>query len=234
MGAKKFMGICYYCGNMVPTRKGSREHIVPRALLKDVDGDWSDFVIPKENAHQKCNKFLADRYEHDFCQILFYYTFDDKNAQKHVASKMKNLKYKLQYARKQFDKMELANNLTQVDITDKEKKSFKEILLKITKGLFFKQKNAFLVGKEYGWRYCWDTFNLEHDQLAKNKVAKYLKLISSRKFIGNSVFKYRFVEVVDSKSSMWELLFYNRFPAYIFLIHSDDEAYFNNNKVQKI
>ena len=144
------MGICYYCGEIVLTGKGAREHIVPKTLLKDVDGNWADFIISKENAHQKCNKFLADNYEHDFCQILFNYSIDDKNAQKHVESKKRNLKSRLEYAKNQFSKMKLVGNLTQVTMTEEEKNSFKEILLKIIMILLNSNKKNIFLLSNYG------------------------------------------------------------------------------------
>lgn len=216
------MSICYWCGKEVLKGEGSREHIIPKTLLKDVEGDkdLACFIISEENAHKKCNNFLGNNYEHDFCQILFNYTIDDENAKKHVASKTRNLKSKIEYNKKQFEKMKLVDNLTQVTMSEEEKNSFGEVLKKITKGLFFKQKNIYLdLEGEYSLIYDWSTFNLEHDELAKNVTSEYLKLINNKNFIGNNVFKYRFGKTEDGKSSLWEFVFYNRFPAYVFLIH---------------
>ena len=138
------MGICYYCGKIVSNGEGSREHIILKVLLKDVDGDWSDFIIPKENAHQKCNKFLADNYEHDFCQIIFYYSFGDKKAIKHNESKKRNLKERINYAKNQFKKMKMADNRTEIQISQQEKIAFEECIKKIIKGLFLKNRGKYL------------------------------------------------------------------------------------------
>jgi hypothetical protein len=219
------MNICYWCGKTVLEGEGGKEHIVPETLLKDVEEDHTDFIIPKENAHAKCNNLLGNNYEHDFCQILFNYTVDDKNAKKHVASKTRNLKSKIEYAQKQFGKMKLVGNLTQVNISEQEKENFGRVLVKIIKGLFFINKKIFLdLEDEYSLQYDWSTFNLEHDEIARSKTSEYLKLISNRLFVGNKVFKYRFAETSDGKSSLWEFVFYNRFPAYVFLIHFNDKA----------
>ncbi len=223
------MSICYWCGKEVLNNQGGKEHIVPKTLLKDTEGDLSDFIIPKENAHKSCNNSLGNNHEHDFCQILFNYTIDDPKAKKHVESKTKNLKSKISYAVNQFKKMKLVGSVTQVIMTEDEKNNFSKILIKIIKGLFFKQKGKFLdLEKEYSLQYDWSTFNLENDQTAKNKTIEYLKLMNTQKFIGNDVFKYRFAETVDGNSSLWEFVFYNRLPAYIFLIHFGDKEGFKN------
>src|SRR5581483_11702267 len=138
------MNICYWCGKEVLDNEGAREHIVPKAILKDVDGDLSGFIIPKENAHKSCNNSLGNVHEHDFCQILFNYTVDDPNAKKHSESKINNLKLKISYALRQFKRMRLIGNVTQVIMTEDEKENFSKVLLKIVKGLFFKQKSKFL------------------------------------------------------------------------------------------
>ena len=223
------MNVCYWCGKEVLVNEGGKEHIVPKTLFKDINTDLSGFIIPKENAHKACNNSLGNNYEHDFCQILFNYTIEDPAAKKHVESKIKNLKSKTEYAANQFKKMKLVGNVTQVFMTEDEKNNFSKILIKIMKGLFFKQKSKFLdLEKEYSLQYDWSTFNLENDETAKSRTAEYLKLINNKQFIGNNVFKYRFSEVSDGNSSFWEFVFYGRLPAYIFLIHFGDKEGFSN------
>lgn len=218
------MNVCYWCGREVLDSEGSREHLIPRTLLQDTNEDINCFVIPKENAHKKCNQFLGDNYEHAFCQILFHLTLDDKNAEKHVASKVRNLRLKTNYAQNEFKKMELVNNLTRISISENEKDSFEEMLKKITKGLFFKQNETFLdIENEYSLQYDWVPFNLECDELSRNRTKKYLQYINDQNFVGNDIFKYRFKKTVPGKSLLWEFLFYDRFPAYVFLMHSDDK-----------
>ncbi len=54
-------------------------------------------------------------------------------------------------------------------------------------------------------------------------------MLNGIRFSGNSVFEYRFAKATDSfDTSLWELLFYHRFPVYLFLIHKNDKGGFNN------
>lgn len=223
------MSICYWCGKEVEEGKGAREHIVPRTLLQDVTGDISEFVIPPENSHEACNKMLADTYEHDFCQTIFHYSLSDQNAKKHSESKVRNLKRKLVYAKNQFSKMRTDGNRTEIQLSASDKKTFEECIKKIMKGLYFKQVGQYLdLEGEYSIRIVWNTFNIEHDAIAQEQVKKFLELLGDQNFRGNDVFKFRFKKVEDGHSSLWEFLFYNRFPVYLFLVHKDERSGFRS------
>ncbi len=136
------MGICYWCGQKVSAGKGAREHIVPKTLFQDTDSDLSHFIISKENSHRECNKKLGDKHEHDFCQVIFYYSFNHPNAKKHNDSKKRNLKTRLSYASKQFSQMKLLPNALQIEIPEEVKNNFTKVIEKIIKGLFLNRKVA--------------------------------------------------------------------------------------------
>jgi hypothetical protein len=218
------MPVCYWCGEEVREGQGAREHIVPATLLQDVSGDISDFVIPKENAHQSCNQMLGRSYEHDFCQLIFHYSFGDPKAQKHNDSKIRNLQRMLNYAANQFARMQQKGNHTQITLSDNDKKSFEESIKKILKGLYFKKFNQYLdLEDEYSIRIIWNTLNIEHDRSAKEQVKQFLALLNDEPFQGNEVFKFRFKKTQDASSYIWEFVFYDRFPVYVFLIHKNDK-----------
>jgi len=222
--------ICYWCGKRVLDGEGSREHLVPRTILQDSKSNISNFIIPKTNAHKNCNSFLAENYEHDFCQILFHYSFDDKMATKHNKSKIRNLKRRLNYAKNQFSKMKKFNDRTVIKISKTERNSFEKIIEKIIKGLYLKNKNRYLdIGREFSLEIVWNTLNLEYNKQAEDQVKIFLKLINDQKFIGNDITKYRFKKTVDGESYFWEIVFYNRFPVYIFLINKNDKHIFNKS-----
>jgi len=225
------MAICYWCGKEVQEGGGAREHIVPRTLMQDVTGDISGFIIPSENSHEVCNKMLAGTYEHDFCQIIFHYSADDPKAKKHSDSKKRNLESKLTYATNQFKKMRLNGDRTEIALSASDKKAFEECVKKIIKGLYFKQGGQYLdLEDEYSVWIVWNTFNLEHDPIAQGQVKKFLELLGEGNFQGNDVFKFRSKRVEDSSSYIWEFLFYERFPVYLFLIHKNDRHALPNLK----
>lgn len=222
------MAICYWCGKEVLNGEGAREHIIPRTLLQDVADDVGDLVIPAENAHRACNKTLADTYEHDFCQIIFHYSIGDPKAQKHSDSKKRNLERQLTYAENQFKKMRLNGGRTEIELTISDKKAFEECIKKIIKGLYFKEKGRYLdLQDEWSLRTVWNTFNIEHDSTAWTQAKAFLELLGAESFKGNDVFKFRSKKVNDGASSVWEFLFYDRFPVYLLLIHKDEKAGFN-------
>lgn len=221
------MANCYWCGKEVLNGEGAREHVVPHTLLQDITDGVGDLVIPAENAHKSCNKMLADTYEHDFCQIIFHYSIGDPKAQKHSDSKKRNLERRLTYAANQSKKMRLNGGRTEIELTASDKKAFEECIKKIVKGLFFKEYDQYLnLEDEWSLRIVWNTFNLEHDSVAQGQVKAFLELLGNEPFQGNDVFKFRFKKVDDGASSVWEFLFYNRFPVYLFLIHKDERAGF--------
>jgi hypothetical protein len=223
------MAICYWCGQEVANGEGAREHIVPHTLLQDTADDISDFVLPVENAHETCNQMLAKKYEHDFCQTIFHYSANDPRAQKHVASKLRNLQRKLKYAANQFKKMRLNGNRTEIALSATDKEAFEQCIRKIIKGLSFKNSGQYLdLDDEWSVRIIWNTFNLEHDATAQEQVKSFLELFGNEPFNGNDVFKYRFRKVEDGLSSIWEFLFYDRFPVYAFLVHKNEKSGFKN------
>jgi len=222
------MSICYWCGKKVLDNEGSREHLVPRTILQDSKSDISNFIIPKTNAHELCNSFLAEKYEHDFCQILFHYSFGDQRAAKHNQAKIRNLKRRLQYTKNQFSKMKKINSRTEIKISKKEKIAFKKIIEKIIKGLYFINKNHYLdTEREFSLKTIWNTLNIEHDEQSKNQVKIFLEQLNDQEFIGNDIVKYRFKKAVDGDSYIWEILFYDRFPIYSFLFNKNDKHIFN-------
>jgi len=225
----KNKNICYWCGNVVNLEEGSREHLVPYTILKDVpnDIDTSELIISRENSHKKCNKSLADNFEHDFCQMIFLYGANDRKAIKHNKSKVNNLEKKKRYLKNQFSKMSKKDGNTIYQPSVEEDESFNQVIRKIIKGLYLKNFNQFL-DLEFSYKLEIDreTQNLERDLNARSKVIKFLKLINKEKFIGNDVFSYRFKKAIDGKSLIWELLFYKRFPINCYLIHRDDEYAF--------
>jgi hypothetical protein len=224
------MAICYWCGKEVLDGEGAREHVIPRTLLQDVSDDVSAFILPAENAHATCNKALGDNYEHDFCQIIFHYSVDDPRAAKHVTSKIRNLKRRIHYAWNQFGKMRKVSNGVIIGLDAKDKESFETVIKKILKGLYFKREGKFLDADDrYAIKIVWNTLNLEKDRFSANQAKLFLETLNNIPFSGNSVFEYRFAKAVDSvDTSLWELLFYHRFPVYLFLIHEKDKSSFNN------
>lgn len=221
--------ICYWCGEEVKTGEGNREHLVPFTMLQDLDGttDTSNLILPKENVHKKCNKYLANNYEHDFCQMIFMYGFGDINATKHNLAKIKNLENKKIYLKNQFGRMKKSDGKTTYQPTVEEDNSFNQVVRKIVKGLYFKNNFKFLdLESTYTLEIDRDTQNLEKSESAKQKVIKFLNFINDIDFIGNEVFKYRYKQAVNGKSTIWELLFYNRFPIHCYLIHKEDEYAF--------
>lgn len=223
------MAICYWCGKKVIERKGAKEHIVPHTILRDTTDDISEFVLPAENVHETCNQMLAKKYEHDFCQIIFHYSASDSIAKKHTASKLRNLKRKLTYTANQFEKMRLNGDRVEIMLSATEKEAFEQCIQKIIKGLSFKQTGQFLdLGDEWFVRIIWSTLNVEHDPSAQTKVKEFLALLGSDPLIGNKVFKYRVKKVEDGLSSIWEFLFYERFPVYVFLVHKSERAGFKS------
>jgi len=130
--------VCYWCGLLVKPGEGGREHLVPRTILQDTTTDISNLIISKKNSHKKCNKYFADNYEHDFCQILFNYSFGDIKATKHNASKIQNLKSKTTYLSNQFKKKIKIGNTTLTKPSERENESFNMVVQKIIKGLYFK------------------------------------------------------------------------------------------------
>ena len=224
------MRICYWCGNEVLASDGAKEHIVPKALLKDVasDVDISEFIIPAENVHKICNQTLGNKYEHDFCQILFHYSLGDQKAHKHNESKVRNLKRNLIYAKNQFNRMRRTEAVTVISLTSSEKKAFEECIKKILKGIYFKVFDQYLdLGEEFFLKINLNTFNIEHDSVAREQVKEIASLFGQKGFKGNEVFKYRLNKVENRPSSVWEFLFYDRFPVYMFLIHKSDKEGFN-------
>ncbi|HVY72694.1 MAG TPA: hypothetical protein VG984_01420 [Candidatus Paceibacterota bacterium] len=227
------MSVCYWCGREVEEGKGAREHIVPHALLQDTTENVSGLVIPAENAHEVCNRMLADTYEHDFCQIIFHYSAGDPKAQKHSDSKKRNLERRLTYAANQFKKMRLKDGRTEIELSASDKNAFEECVKKIIKGLYFKQASQYLdLDKEWSIRIVWNTFNLEHDVTAQAQTKAFLELLGGDPLKGNDVFKFRFKKVDDGVSSIWEFLFYDRFPVYAFLIHETEKSGFKSTPIQ--
>ncbi len=224
------MATCYWCGKEVLDDEGAREHIVPKTLLQDFSGDISEFVLPAENAHKVCNKSLGDNYEHDFCQIIFHYSAGDARAAKHTASKIRNLKRRLRYAWNQFGKMRKVGDGVMIGLDATDKKSFEMIIKKILKGLYFKREGKYLdTDNEYVVKIVWSTFNLERVEAAANQTKIFLTMLNSLPFSGNSVFEYRFAKATGSvDTSLWEFLFYHRFPVYLFLVHKNDKNGFKN------
>lgn len=223
------MPICYWCGKEVEEGQGAREHIVPFTLLQDVIGDTSDLIVPKENAHSSCNQMLGNTYEHDFCQIIFHHSFGDSKAQKHNHSKIRNLEERLRYAANQFTKMRQSAGRTEITLTENDKKAFEECIKKILKGLYFKKFGQYLDLKdEYSVRIVWNTINVEHDPTAAEQTKMFLELLNDEPLQGNEVFKFRFKKTEDGSSYVWEFVFYDRFPVYMFLIHRDDRAGFKS------
>ena len=187
----------------------------------------SNLIVQKDNAHKKCNTYLSDNYEHDFCQMIFMYGFGDKKATKHNLAKVKNLENKKLYLKNQFDRMKKSDGRTTYQPTVDEDNSFNQVVRKILKGLYFKNNLKFLdLESTYRLEIDRDTQNLEKSESAKQKVIKFLHFINDIVFIGNKVFKYRYKQAVDGKSIIWELCFYNRFPIHCYLIHKDDEYAF--------
>jgi len=223
--------ICYWCGLEVKKGEGGREHIIPITILQDSENDISDFILPKENAHKECNKMLADNYEHDFGQIIFHYSHGDPRAKKHVESKIRNLKRKPKYVRNQFAKMRKSGNHVEIELSKKERESFEKVIEKIIKGLYLKRFGQFLdLKKEYRLKINDQTMNLEKVPAQRLNTSSFLKLINSVQSNGDDIFKYRVRKTEDGNSYLWELVFYNRFPIYMFLIHRGDEWAFNRNK----
>ena len=224
------MAICYWCGREVSEGEGAREHIVPKTLLQDFSGDISEFVLPAENAHKACNKLLGDDYEHDFCQIIFHYSAGDPRAAKHTASKIRNLKRRIRYAWNQFGKMRKVGDGVMIGLDAKDKKSFETIIKKILKGIYLKRGGKYLdTDDEYTVKIVWSTLNLEKDGASANQVKAFLGMLNSLPFSGNSVFEYRSAKAADSvDTSLWEFLFYHRFPVYLFLVHKNDQSDFKN------
>lgn len=208
---------------------GAREHIVPHTLLQDTNDDISEFVLPAENAHKACNQMLAKRYEHDFCQTIFHYSVSDPRAKKHTASKWRNLQRKLIYAANQFKKMRINGNRTEIALSATDKEAFEQCVRKIIKGLSFKQTGQYLdLNDEWSVRIIWSTLNMEHDQSAQAVVKDFLALFGTDPLLGNDMFKYRVKKVEDGLSSIWEFLFYERFPVYVFLVHKSERAGFKS------
>ncbi|HCH59044.1 MAG: hypothetical protein UT66_C0040G0004 [candidate division CPR2 bacterium GW2011_GWC1_39_9] len=221
--------VCYLCGELVAPSEGGREHIIPKTILQDSTGEISDFIIAKENSHAKCNKEIGDKYEHDFCQIISHYSIDEPKAKKHIESKISNLKQKPEYLRNQFSKMRKVGDKTEINFAGKELISFKKVVKKIIKGLYFKNTNQFLdIKNDYRVEIIWSTLNLEHLEVEKQKVISFLSQIGDVVPVGNNIFKYRFKKAVDGKSYVWELVFYDRFPIYCLLIHKDDLSSFTS------
>jgi hypothetical protein len=54
----------------------------------------------------------------------------------------------------------------------------------------------------------------------------FLQLLGGDAFQGNDVFKYRLKKVDDGLSSVWEFLFYDRFPGYVFFDSREREEWF--------
>jgi hypothetical protein len=112
-------------------------------------------------------------------------------------------------------------------LTASDKKAFEECIKKIIKGLYFKENGQYLdLEREWTAKVVWNTFNLEHDATAQNQVKLFLEMLGSDPFQGNDVFKFRFKKVENGQSSVWEFLFYDRFPVYAFLIHKDEKQGF--------
>lgn len=218
------MALCYWCGVDVADGDGAREHIIPRTLLQDVSGDTSEFIIPAENSHEKCNHDLAHKYEHDFCQIIFHYSYDDPKARKHCESKIRNLERRMVYASHQFKKMRKRENCTEIELSAVDKRAFEECIKKIIKGLFFKKIGRYLdLDNEYSFGIVWGTLNREYDNDALEQAKKFSELLGDEAFRGNNVFKFRFKQIVDGQSFLWELVFYDRFPAYAVLFYKDEK-----------
>lgn len=224
------MATCYWCGKEVLDGEGAREHIVPKTLLQDFYGDISEFVLPAENAHKMCNKLLGDNYEPDFCQMIFHYSAGDARAAKHTASKIRNLKRCVHYAWNQFGKMQKVGNGVMIDLDKKDKESFEMIIKKILKGLYLKQTRKFLdIDNEYAVKIVWNTLNIEKDEVSVNQTKSFLEMLNSIPLSGNSVFEYRLAKASGSvDTSLWELLFYHKFPVYLFVVHKDDKGGFKN------
>ena len=224
------MAICYWCGKEVLEGEGAREHIVPKTLLQDVPDDVSGFILPAENAHKACNKLLGDNYEHDFCQIIFHYSAGDPRAAKHTASKIRNLKRRIRYAWNQFGKMRNVGDGVMIGLDAKDKKSFEAIIKKILKGIYFKREGKYLdTDSEYTVKIVWSTLNLEKDGASANQTKSFVEMLKDIPFVGNSVFEYRFAKATGSvDTSLWEFLFYHRFPVYLFLVHKNDKSGFKN------
>ena len=113
----------------------------------------------------------------------------------------------------------------------KKKMHFEIIIKKILKGLYFKREGRFLdTDKEYTVKIVWSTINLERETGAANQVKAFLETLKGALFAGNTVFEYRSIKANDSTkmTSLWEFLFYHRFPVYLFLVHKDDRAGFKN------
>lgn len=221
------LNICYWCGLKVNKDEGAREHLVPRTILQDATIDISNLIISKENAHKKCNQYLANNFEHDFCQMVFFFGLDDKKAAKHNQSKITNLENKKIYVANQFKRMEKRNGNTVYHPTNEENNSFNKVIEKIVKGLFFKIFNDYLDLKSvYTLTIDREVQNIERVRVVKDKVVAFLKLINDIEFSGNDIFKYRYKKVEDGKSMIWELLLYNRFPIHCYLVHKDDEYAF--------
>lgn len=221
---------CYWCGKEVLVGEGAREHIVPKTILQDASGDISDFILPAKNAHMACNKALGNNYEHDFCQIVFYYSAGDSRAAKHTASKVRNLQHCINYARNQFRKMQKVEKGVLVSLGTKDKESFEITIKKILKGLYLKREGKFLdTDNKYTVKIVWSTLNLEKDGASAAQTKLFLEMLNNISFSGNSVFEYRFAKATDGvDTSLWELLFYHRFPIYLFLVHKDDKSGFKN------
>lgn len=220
---------CYWCGKKVELGGGSREHIVPRTILQDATVDISDLIIGKTNAHTKCNKEIGDKHEHDFCQIIFHYSIDDTAARKHIMSKIDNLKRRPLYLRHQLSRMQKVNGRTEIGYSESEAISFEIVIQKILKGLYFKLFSTYLnLESEFRIEILWSTLNIEQLDTERNKVISILKIINNEVFSGNTVFKYRYKQAENAKSSIWELVFYDRFPIYCFLIHKDNEYAFKH------
>lgn len=224
------MAICYWCGKEVVGGEGAREHIIPETLLQDDSSDHSEFILPAENAHKVCNKALGDNYEHDFCQIIFHYSAGDPRAAKHTASKVRNLKRRIRYAWNQFRKMRNVGDGVIIRLDAKDKKAFETIIKKILKGIYFKREGKYLdTDDEYTVKIVWSTLNLEKNGASANQVKAFLEMLNSLRFSGNSVFEYRFAKATGSvDTSLWEFLFYHRFPVYLFLVHKNDKDGFKD------
>ena len=119
--------------------------------------------------------------------------------------------------------MRKVDGRTEIRILDSEKTAFEMCVRKIIKGLFFKKFEQYLdLEQEYSAAIDCITFNIEYDTGAQIKVAEYLKFLNDQQFRGNDVFKYRFKHCEGGVSSLWEILFYDRFPIYIVLMQKDE------------